>query len=191
MNKSLIRLHFSRLTKLTGALFIALAFSASLWAQVNSKGEEFFMVSSVDQQTHQVVLMRPTQLTLAVSVGPQTVLLGDKGQKMTARDLRAGDTVWAVIKTGKNGAVNALRIREGAMTETELRQLYLHYSTGVPSEPDVKPMPLSPAPQKGGAQPRPPSSIAPVVDANAGVRAAHQPGHIRKHPQGSPTGGNS
>ncbi|MGB6875956.1 MAG: hypothetical protein WBD87_07955 [Candidatus Acidiferrales bacterium] len=181
MNKVLIRLHFSRLAAMVGALLLALALSAPLWAQANSKGEEFFMISSVDQQTHQVVLMRPTQLTVAANFGPQTVYLGEKGQKMTPRDLRAGDTVWAIIKTGKNGVVNALRIREGAMTETELRQLYLHYSTGSSNQPPIAPKPLSPAPESGSMQT--PSAVAPTVPSDATLQHAHKPGHGNHHPQ--------
>ncbi|MGB6484936.1 MAG: hypothetical protein WBE86_15735 [Candidatus Acidiferrales bacterium] len=181
MNKVPVCMQFLRLAPLAGALLLALALSAPLWAQANSKGEEFFMISSVDQQTHQVVLMRPTQLTVAANFGPQTVYLGEKGQKMTPKDLRAGDTVWAIIKTGKNGVVNALRIREGAMTETELRRLYLHYSTGSSNQPPIAPKPLSPAPESGSVQT--PSAVAPIVPSDATLQRAHKPGHGNHHPQ--------
>ncbi len=176
-----IRLHLSRLAMLTGVLSLGLALSAPLWAQANSQGEEFFIVSSVDQQTHQVVLMRPTQLTVAADFGPQTVCVGEKGQKMTPKDLRAGDTVWAIIKNGKNGVVNALRIREGAMTQAELQRLYLHYSTSAPTQPPLKPVPLTPPPQSGSTQT--PSAVPPAVTSDATLQHPRKPGHSSHHPQ--------
>lgn len=182
MNKVLIRLHFSELAVLAGTLVLALALCAPLQAQTNSKGEEFFIISSVDQKTQQVVLMRPTQLTVAANVGPQTVCLGEKGQKLAASELRAGDTVWAVIKTSKNGVATALRIREGAMTQAELQQLYLHYSTSAPTEPFVKPVPLNPPPQAGSAQP--PAAAPPGDGSNALLRRSRRPGSARMHRHG-------
>ena len=186
MNKILARGHFSRLAVFASVLALALAFAVPAWAQANSKGEEFFMISSVDQQKHQVVLMRPTQLTVAADFGPQTVCVGEKNEKMTPKDLRAGDTVWAIIKPGKNGAVNALRIREGAMTQTELRALYLHYSTG--GEPPVTPMPLTPAPKISSAQPpssAPSAGTSTAAPADATLQHTHKPGHNTHHPQGA------
>lgn len=185
MNKTLIRLHFFGLAAAAGTLSIALALSSPLWAQANSKGEEFFMISSVDQQTHQVVLMRPTQLTVAANLNPGTIFLGDKGEKMTPKDLRAGDTVWAIIKTGKNGVVSAVRIREGAMTQAELRRLYLHYSTGSSNQAPLTPMPLSPAPESGSTQTG--TTNAPPVPPDATLRRTHRAGHGRRHPQGART----
>lgn len=181
MNKVIIRSHFSELAMLAGTFVLALALCAPIHAQTNSKGEEFFMISSVDQKTHQVVLMRPTQLTVAAGVGPQTVCLGDKGQKMTVSELRAGDTVWAVVKTGKNGVATALRIREGAMTQAELERLYLHYSTSPSTEPSVKPVPLNPPPQTGSTQP---PAAAPSDGSNAALRRSRRPGDTRQHRNG-------
>jgi hypothetical protein len=188
-NKNLVGLHFSRLAILAFAFLMLTAASTSLWAQADSHGEEFFMISSVDQQNHQVVLMRPTQLTVVADLGAQTLYLGDKGQKLTSKDLRAGDTVWAVIKPGKNGAENAVRIREGAMTQAELQKLYLHYTTSTPTTPPVAPKPLTPAPESGSAQPQPPSipNAAPAtsVPSNATLQRSHKPGHSTHHPQGA------
>jgi hypothetical protein len=188
-NKVFLRLHFSRLVVTAGASLIAMALSASLWAQANSRGEEFFMISSVDQQNHQIVLMRPTQLTVVADFGPQTLCLGDSGQKLTPKDLRAGDTVWAIIKPGKKGAEDALRIREGAMTQAELQQLYLHYTTTTPAEPPVAPKPLNPATESGSVQPQPSSgpSVAPATatPSDATLRRSHKPGHGHHHPQGA------
>lgn len=181
MNKVLIRSRFSGLAMLAASLILLLALCTPLQAQTNSKGEEFFIISSVDQKTHQVVLMRPTQLTVAANVGPQTLCLGEKGQKMTVSELRAGDTVWAVIKTGRNGAATALRIREGAMTQAELHQLYLRDSTG-PVEPLAQPIPLRPTPQTGSAQA---PATAPSADgSNASLRRSRRPGDSRLHRRG-------
>jgi hypothetical protein len=185
MNKIFAFGRFSSLAAFSGGLMVALALAVPAWAQANAKGEEFFMISSVDQQKHQVVLMRPTQLTVAADLGPQTVCIGDKGEKMTPKDLRAGDTVWAIVKPGKNGAVNALRIREGAMTQAELRQLYLHYSTSG-GEPPLPPAPLTPTQKISSAQP--PSTAAPgagtpaTAPADATLQRPHKPGH-KSHPQ--------
>jgi hypothetical protein len=182
MNKTFALRRFSRLATLAGGL--AMTLSAPLWAQANSKGEEFFMISSVDQQKHQVVLMRPTQLTVAADFGPQTVCVGDKGQKMTPKDLRAGDTVWAIIKPAKSGAVNAVRIREGAMTQAELRDLYLHYSTSGAGQPPLTPAPLTPTQKISSAQP--PSTASPgatTAPADATLQHTHKPGHKSHHSQ--------
>lgn len=183
MNKAIIRLSFSNIAMLAGAFVLASALCMPLQAQTNSKGEEFFIISSVNQKAHQVVLTRPTQLTVAANFSPQTVCLGEKGQKMTLNELRAGDTVWAVIKTGKDGATTALRIREGAMTQTELQQLYLHYSPAAPAEPPIKAIPLNPPPQSGTTQP---SATAPSSDgSDASLRRSRRPGDSRLRHHGS------
>lgn len=182
MNNAILHCSFSGLSRLAVALLLGAVLSSSLWAQANSRGEEFFMISSVDQQTHQVVLMRPTQLTVAATFGPQTVCLGEKGQKLTPKDLRAGDTVWAIVRASKSGAVSAVRIREGAMTQAEMRQLYLHYSPDVPLKP-VTPSPLKPAPENGSAAPQTPSPT--IVTPNTAMRGMHRPGRDRRHPHGT------
>lgn len=190
MNKNtFIGFRFLRLAVLSVVLLMSAAVWTSLWAQNNARGEEFFMISSVDQQKHQVVLMRPTQLTVVADLDAQTVLLGEKGQKLGSRDLRAGDTVWALIKSQKNGATTAVRIREGAMTQAELQKLYLHYSAPAPAEPPIAPKPLTPAPESGTIQPEPSSgpSIAPppAAPSNATLQRSHKPGHTSHHPQGA------
>ena len=186
MNKKILPdLHFACLV----SLCLAFLMISPLWAQSNSRGEEFFMISSVDQQNHQVVLMRPTQLTVVADFGLQTVCLGEKGQKLTPKDLRAGDTVWAVVKPGKKGGENLVRIREGAMTQAELQKLYLHYTPAMPATPPIAPKPLSPAPERGSVQPQPasapgsePASAAP---SNATLHHSHKPGHTTNHPHGA------
>ena len=181
MNKTFSRLQFSGIAIIAG---MVLAFGASAQAQTNSKGEEFFMVSSVDQQTHQVVLMRPTQLTVAASVGPQTHCWAEDGQKMSPTGLKAGDTVWAIVKPGKNGVMNALSIREGAMTQSELEKIYLHYTTSAPTQPPVQPIPLNPPPQSGTVQ-APAAAPSTTSPSDATLRGKHRPGHVSHHPQPS------
>lgn len=179
--------HFAWLLAVCAMFFVATLAPSSLWAQANSHGEEFFMISSVDQQNHQVVLMRPTQLTVVADFGPHTVCLGDKGQALTPKDLRAGDTVWAVVKPGKGGAENALRIREGAMTQAELQKLYLRYTT-VPVAPPIAPKPLTPTPETGSVQPQTSSpNVTPPTAApsNATLQPSHKPGHRTHHPHGA------
>ncbi|MGH9709364.1 MAG: hypothetical protein ACRD37_02310 [Candidatus Acidiferrales bacterium] len=69
----------SKFISLVIALLAALAIAVPAWAQAhpkNAQGEEFFIVSSVDLQKHQVVLMRPTQLTVVATIGPQTNYVG-------------------------------------------------------------------------------------------------------------------
>lgn len=187
-NKAFIRLHFSRMATLFVALLMAATVSAPLLAQTNARGEEFFMISSVDQQKHQVVLMRPTQLTVVADLDAQTMCLGEKGQKLTPKDLRAGDTVWAVVKGEKNGTTRAVRIREGAMTLAEMQKLYLHYNAPAPTETPLPPRPLTPAPESGSTQPQPtpnPAIGSALSAPSAMLHHSHKPGRIPHHPGAS------
>lgn len=93
----------------------------------DSRGEQFYVISSVDMQKHQVVLMRPTQLTVVATTNDQTAYVGEKGQKLGLKDLHAGQTVWATLRKDTGGQVVAMKIREGAMTIAELHKLYLDY----------------------------------------------------------------
>lgn len=193
MNNTFFRRYLTPLTCLAGAFCMTLAFCLPVRAQTNSKGEEFFIVSSVNQKAHQLVLMRPTQLTVAAEVGPQTICLGEDGKKISPSALRAGDTIWAVIRTGKDGVSRIVRIREGAMTEAELQRMYLHYSTGTPSAtppPPLKPSPLNPPPQSGTAQPSPSASSG--ARSNAMLRGQHRLAgtHRRPHGPGGPARAN-
>lgn len=136
------------------AIFLAFAISMPAWAQAhpkNAQGEEFFIVSSVDLQKHQVVLMRPTQLTVVATIGPQTTYLGEKGQKLDVKAMKAGDTVWGIIKPGRDGSVTAVRLRQGAMTPAELHKLYLQLPAS-----NTYSVPMTPRPQSG-AQAAPPA----------------------------------
>jgi len=141
------------------AIFLAFAISMPAWAQAhpkNARGEEFFIVSSVDLQKHQVVLMRPTQLTVVATIGPQTTYLGEKGQKLDVKAMKAGDTVWAITKPGRDGSVTAVRLRQGAMTPAELHKLYLQLPAS-----NTYSVPMTPRPQSG-AQAAPPATSSGV-----------------------------
>jgi hypothetical protein len=145
---------------------LVLAMAAPVGAQLttapkNAGGEQFCMVSSLDMKKQQVVLMQPTQLTIIATVTPQTQFLGENGQKLALKDMRAGDTVWALVKTEKGGQIVAVRIREGRMTVDELHKLYLN-SSGSPVPSAV--------PNAGASETRSMSS-APTAQ----VSAAHSP----------------
>ncbi|HEV2222123.1 MAG TPA: hypothetical protein VGR84_03890 [Candidatus Acidoferrales bacterium] len=143
----------SKFISVAMAILLALAISMPAWAQAhpkNAQGEEFFIVSSVDLQKHQVVLMRPTQLTVVATIGPQTAYLGEKGQKLDVKAMKAGDTVWGITKPGPDGSVVAVRLRQGAMTPAELHKLYLQLPAN-----NTYSVPMTPRPQSG-AQAAPP-----------------------------------
>ncbi|HEV2490154.1 MAG TPA: hypothetical protein VGT03_10130 [Candidatus Acidoferrales bacterium] len=116
----------------TLAALLTLAVATAVWAQApaspaNSRGEQFYIISSVDVQKHQIVLMRPTQLTVVAAATDQTAYLSEQGQKLALKDLRAGQTVWATLRKDKNGQESVVKLREGAMNVAELHRLFLDY----------------------------------------------------------------
>jgi hypothetical protein len=82
---------------------------------------EFFIVSSVDTSHARVVLKRPTEVTVVVTVPATTPIRTEHGQPLHLGDLRSGDTIYAVV----NSAGVATSIRRGPMTMEELRRRYL------------------------------------------------------------------
>ncbi len=82
--------------------------------------DEFFIISSVDAPRSRIVVKRPNETTMVVRVTPQTAITGERSEKLALHDLRAGDTIYAVIASG-----TAVRIRRGPMTVDELRRRYL------------------------------------------------------------------
>src|SRR5579864_8742674 len=160
----------SRFISVAIATLVALAISMPVWAQAhpkNAQGEEFFIVSSVDLQKHQVVLMRPTQLTVVATIGPQTAYLGEKGQKLDVKAMKAGDTVWGITKPGPDGSVVAVRLRQGAMTPGELHKLYLRLPAS-----NTYSAPMTPPPQSG-------AQTAPAVTSSGASRYSTQLGRLR------------
>lgn len=157
---------------------MALCFSVPLRAQSNARGESFYIISSVNFKTHQIVLMQPTQLTVVANFSPQTAVLDENGKKLTTKDLKAGDTVWAVVKKDKkNDDASVQRIRMGAMTQSELRKLYLNYPAN--GTPNVPIRPIKPTPETGVVQPQSASPGAQPGQAghNPAAPGARQPGH--------------
>ena len=172
MNNAKVAYTLRKMGLLAGAMAMALCFSVPLRAQSNAKGESFYIVSSVNFQTHQIVLMQPTQLTVVANFGPQTTVLDEDGKKLTAKDLKAGDTVWAIVKKDKkNNDASVLRIRMGAMTQSELRQLYLKYPAS--GTPNVPIRPIKPSPETGAAAPQ---SALPGAQANPASHGPAVPG---------------
>jgi hypothetical protein len=126
MNKT-VKLFAATLGALLALAVGAPARAQSPMSSTNSRGEQFYVISSVDMQKHQIVLMRPTQLTVVAATSDQTIYVGEQGQKLALKDLRAGQTVWATVRKDKSGQVFVAKIREGAMTVAELHRLFLDY----------------------------------------------------------------
>ena len=91
-----------------------------------SGGEEFFITTSVDVAKHQLVLKRPTEVTLLIQANDQTTILGENGEHLKLSDLRTGDTVFVTLQGGTTPPF-AVRIRKGPMTVAELHRRYLTY----------------------------------------------------------------
>ncbi|MGB7174344.1 MAG: hypothetical protein WBD23_12425 [Candidatus Acidiferrales bacterium] len=193
MNKTLSLLNsFSRflLPVLTLAVSIP-ACAQGVQNPKNAQGEQFFMISSVDLPKHHIILMAPTQLTLVANTTNLTQFVGEKGQKLTEKDLKAGDTVWAIVKTAKDGETTAVKIREGAMTPADLHKLYLsHPSNALPPLPNTmqSAVPVSSAGQ-ASAQTRLQSTTPGTAGVTSGAfgPGSHPAGvaHARKHHHGT------
>lgn len=106
-------------------LLLAVAPSSSAAAVAADRGatlrDEFFIVSSVDAPHSRIVMKRPTEVTVVVSVPANAAIRGEKGETLALADLRSGDTVFAVVSP--QGI--ASQIRRGPMTLEELRKRYL------------------------------------------------------------------
>jgi hypothetical protein len=90
-----------------------------------SGSDEFFIVSSVDLNKHQLLLKHPTEVTELMTVNDATVFVDDQGHRLQFNDLRAGDTVYVTYTTPREGSPLALRIRRAPMTVEELHKRYL------------------------------------------------------------------
>lgn len=91
-------------------------------------GEEFFIIASMDQSKSQLLLKRPTEVTMLVKATDKTQYSDENGKPLHLSDLRAGDTVWVVSsKSGSSDGPTAIRVRKGPMTLTELHKYYLDY----------------------------------------------------------------
>ena len=90
-----------------------------------SASEEFFIISSVDLKKNQLVLKRPTEVTVLMDVTDKTVCVDEKGKAVHLKDLRAGDTVFVSYQRKSDGESVATRIRMGYMTLDEVHKRYL------------------------------------------------------------------
>jgi len=87
--------------------------------------DTFFIISSVDAKKRQIVLKLPTEVTEVVEVAPETVYRDELGRALKFEDLRAGDTVYAVVVPKADGRLKVTSIRRGPMTVEELHRRYL------------------------------------------------------------------
>ena len=119
----------NRILSMAGALLAVGLFLSSALAQGKkaATSEEFFIISSIDITKSQLVLMRPTEVTVLMQVLEKTTYLDEKGRALHLNDLRAGDTVWVTSVGGGEQTQMALRIRKGPMTVQELHRLYLNF----------------------------------------------------------------
>ena len=85
-----------------------------------------FIISSVDLKKNQLVLKRPTEVTVLMVVNDQTACLDEKGKPLHLKDLRAGDTVFVGSRPSPDGGFVATRIRKGYMTLEEVHSRYLN-----------------------------------------------------------------
>lgn len=92
----------------------------------NSTGEQFFIVASIDKQKSEMLLKRPTEVTLLVKLTPKTKYSSAQGKSVTVDDFHAGDTVWAKLSSDK-GDPDLISIRKGEMTIADLHKYYLDY----------------------------------------------------------------
>jgi hypothetical protein len=97
-----------------------------------SAGEEFYIISTVDLAKKQMVLKKPTEVTVLMLVPDKTTLTNLEGKRIQLKDLRAGDTVYVRAAPDSQGRLVASSIRIGIMTE---RELYEHYLKGIPITP--------------------------------------------------------
>jgi hypothetical protein len=109
------------------AMLAVLFLSAAARAQdkKNSRGESFYIIGSVDRARSQILLKRPTEVTILIKVDDKTQFLDENGKPIKLADLQTGNTVWVAASGGDQPV--ASRIRKGPMTVEELHQLYLDY----------------------------------------------------------------
>jgi hypothetical protein len=96
-------------------------------AASSTAGADFYIVSSIDRAHHRLVLRKPTEVTLAMAVSPETTYRDEAGHRITLEDMRAGATVWIRTKT-LNGRMTAADVQLGPMTVEELQRRYLQGS---------------------------------------------------------------
>ncbi|HEV3058095.1 MAG TPA: hypothetical protein VGY48_07590 [Vicinamibacterales bacterium] len=83
---------------------------------------EFFIISSINPAKQQVLVKRPTEVTQVMRVDEHTKYIDRTGKAIALADLRAGDTVYIMLKPKTDSVVE---IRKGPMTVAELQRRYL------------------------------------------------------------------
>ena len=121
----------SRFALIAAILTLALAGEAATLFAENAQrqaapGEEFYIISSVNLKKNQLVLKRPTEVTVLMEVSDKTTCLDEKGKPLHMKDLRAGDTVFVASRANGSGDMVATRIRKGYMTLEEVHSRYLN-----------------------------------------------------------------
>jgi len=92
----------------------------------NAAGEQFFIISSVDIANSQVLLKRPTEVTVLAKVNANTKFLDQNGKPEKLTTFRAGDTVWARLSNdGPDPTIELMQ--DGEMTMADLHKYYLDY----------------------------------------------------------------
>lgn len=116
---------------LAGLLIVAaglLGFPRLVYGQAAQRqqirGEDFFIISSVDAKKQQLVLKLPTEVTEVVRVTSETTYRDQSGKALKFEDLRAGDTVYAKIARNSAGALTLVSLRRAPMTLEELHRRY-------------------------------------------------------------------
>ncbi len=94
-----------------------------------SGAEEFFLISSVDKEKSELLLKRPTEVTVLMKITERTKYEDEAGKALKLSDFRAGDTVWISYSRAANSDWSISRIRKGPMTVELLRRLYLRSSS--------------------------------------------------------------
>jgi hypothetical protein len=89
-------------------------------------GEQFFIVASIDKQNSQVLLKRPTEVTVLVKIDSKTKYFSDSGKPETLANFRAGDTVWVKL-SGDGPEPSLIQMRQGEMSLADLHRYFLDY----------------------------------------------------------------
>lgn len=87
--------------------------------------DQFFIISSVDAAHGRLVLKQPTEVTQLVEIPANAPMRDEDGKTIHLTDLRAGDTIYAVVTRSAGGRLVVTSMRRGPMTIDELRKRYL------------------------------------------------------------------
>ena len=90
-------------------------------------GEHYFIIGSVDQSQQQILLKRPSEITLLLKVSPETKFVSESGKPLKLSDFRAGDTAW-VTYSGTGSDATAVHVRAGGMSVSDLHKYFLDYA---------------------------------------------------------------